>query len=337
MTTTLLELPAAQAGSGITYRRYRGLEELPGMAAANARLRTHVNLLEPIDLDAMHHRYTHLVNSDPLVDCVIAERDGATVGYGRVEWHDLVDGDRIYDITTVVEPAVWDLGIARALTGWGEDRLRTIAADNPSVRRAWFSLVVFDGDFELERTSLARGYTAVRWSAEMLRPTLGRIDEPVLPDGYQLRSPAEDELPAVFQMQVEAFAEHWGEAEADEQDISDWVDDPRFRRDLVVVAWANDEPAACVWNVVETLDDGSRRGLLEAVSTHPAHRRRGLARAAILRSLNLLRGEGATSAYLGVDTDNHNRASALYESCGFRKVSGSVSYRKPFSGQEPSP
>ena len=159
----------------------------------------------------------------------------------------------------------------------------------------------------------------------------------MLPDGYLLRSPTEDELPAVFAMQVEAFAEHWGEAEAHEQSISDWIDDPQFRRDLVVVAWAGDEPAACVSNVVETLADGSRRGLLDAVSTHPAHRRRGLARAAILRSLALLRDEGATSAYLGVDTDNHNRASALYESCGFRKVSGSVAYRKPFTGQEPAP
>ena len=27
----------------------------------------------------MRHRYTHLVNSDPAVDCIIVERDGATV------------------------------------------------------------------------------------------------------------------------------------------------------------------------------------------------------------------------------------------------------------------
>ena len=47
--------------------------------------------------------------------------------------------------------------------------------------------------------------------------------------------------------------------------------------------------------------------------------------------------EGATSAYLGVDTDNHNRATALYESCGFRMASQSTAYRKPFSRQEPAP
>jgi ribosomal protein S18 acetylase RimI-like enzyme len=337
MTTTTLEPPAAPAGGRITYRRYRGLEDIPGMAAANARLRTHVGLLEPIDVDAMLHRYTHLVNSDPLRDCVIAERDGATVGYCRVEWHDLVDGDRIHDITLVVDPAAWGNGIGGAFSGWAEERLREVAAERPSGRRAWFAQFVFDGDDEAERTVLARGYTAVRWNAEMLRSTLDAIEEPVLPDGYLLRAPTQDELRAVFRMGVEAFAEHWGSSEAHEHDLAEWVDDPRFRRDLVVVAWAGLEPAACVSNMVETQPDGSLRGLLDSVSTHPRHRRRGLARAAILRSLRLLRDEGATSAYLGVDLDNHNRASELYESCGFRTVSGSAAYRKPFSRQEPAP
>ena len=336
MTTTTLPLPTAVAGSGITYRRYRGLEDLGGMCTANARLRTHVGLLEPIDLEAIRHRYTHLVNSDPLVDCLLAERNGTTVGYTRVEWHDLVDGDRVYDITSIVEPAAWGLGIAGRFLGWAEDRLREVAAAHPSDRRAWFAQFVLDGDVEQEQAALARGYTAVRWNAEMLRPDLEAIEEPVLPGGYTLRTPTADELPAVFAMIVEAFAEHWGSHEPDEDELSDWVDDPRFRRDLVVVAWDGDRPAACVSNVVETLPDGTLRGLLDSVSTHPAHRRRGLARAAILRSLRLLRDEGATSAYLGVDTDNHNRAFALYESAGFRQVSGSAAYRKPFSRQEPA-
>ena len=71
--------------------------------------------------------------------------------------------------------------------------------------------------------------------------------------------------------------------------------------------------------------------------THPGHRRLGLARAAIVRSLELLRAEGALSAYLGVDTDNHNRALALYESCGFRVASTSTAYRRPMPATEDRP
>lgn len=338
MTTTLTPPPVPPAGSGIAYRPYRGLADVAGMGAANARLRRSVGLLEPIDVAAMEHRYTHLVNSDPLTDCVIVERDGATAGYARVEWHDLTDGDRLYESTLVVEPAASGLGITDALLDWCEARLREMATGHETTRRSWFGSFVFDGVEELEASLLAHGYEAVRWDAEMLRPDLDDLPEPAAPDGYTLRIPAKAELPAVFEMLVLAFAEHWGEYEAEEQRFDDWVDDPRFRRDLVVLAWApGDRPAAAVLNLLEAAPDGSVRGLLDGVATHPDHRRRGLARACIAASLRLLRDEGATSAYLGVDTDNHNRALALYESCGFRVASGSASYRKPFGGRGSRP
>jgi hypothetical protein len=104
-TTATVAPPAAPAGSCAVVRRWRGLDDIDGMAAANARLRAHIGLLEPIEPEAMRHRYTHLVNSDPASDCIVVERDGATRGYARVEWHDLVDGSRIYAI--VLRISAW--------------------------------------------------------------------------------------------------------------------------------------------------------------------------------------------------------------------------------------
>jgi len=92
-----------------------------------------------------------------------------------------------------------------------------------------------------------------------------------------------------------------------------------------------------VSNLLEVAADGTVRGLLDSVCTHPGHRRRGLARAAVTESLRRLRDAGASSAYLGVDTQNQNQAAALYESCGFRIASRSTTYRKPFDGVEGSP
>ena len=165
----------------------------------------------------------------------------------------------------------------------------------------------------------------------MLRPDLEAIEDVPLADGYTLRSPTTDELPAVFEMAVEAFAEHWGEYEGSDQQYRGWVEDPRFRLDLVVVAWRGrraggrgDQPARRPSRTARV------RGLLDSVCTGTRHRRLGLARAAITESLRRLRAVGASSAYLGVDTDNHNRALALYESCGFRVASQDTSYRKPF-------
>lgn len=340
MTTETLvpPLPAAAPGSGITWRRFRDLDaDLPGMAAANQRMRDRTGMLEPITTESMRHGYTHLVNSDPRTDCIIVELDGVTAGYARAEWHDLTDGDRVYELTTVVEPAAWGLGVADAMLEWGEARLRAIARDNPSDRRSWFGNYAFGDNAEVADALVRRGYVAVRWDAEMLRPDLDDISDAAVPEGYELRTPEPDELPLVHDMAVAAFAEHWGEWDADEQSYAEWVEDPDFRRDLVVVAFAPDgRPAAYVGNVLEAMPDGTIRGLLDSVATHPDHRRRGLARAAILESLRRLRDAGASSAYLGVDTDNHNRALALYESCGFRKASSATNYRKPFTPEDPA-
>jgi ribosomal protein S18 acetylase RimI-like enzyme len=326
--------PVAPPGSGATFRRWHGIEDVEGMAAANARLRDHIGVLEPIDVAAMIHRYTHLVNSDPAVDCILVERDGAIRGYARVEWHDLVDGDRIYDSTLVLEPSAWGLGLAEAMLAWSEGRAAELAREHPTDRRSHLANYLLEGDRSLEAALLAAGYTAVRWDAEMLRPHMDDLPEAVLEDGYTLRPPEPEELPAVHAMMVEAFADHWGEYVGSDFPIDEWVEDPRFRRELVVVAWRGDEPASVVCNIVEPRPDGSLRGLFDSVCTHPRHRRQGLARAVIARSLELLRAEGAGSAYLGVDTDNQNRALALYESCGFHRVSTSVNYRRPMPATE---
>jgi ribosomal protein S18 acetylase RimI-like enzyme len=329
-------IPSVPAGSGATFRRWRGLDDIPGMAAANARLRVHVGLLEPIDVDAMRHRYTHLVNSDPDVDMILVERDGAVRGYARAEWHDLVEGSRVYDNLVVLEPSAWGLGIAEAMLAWCGARSLELAREHPTDRPAFLGSYGFGGDANLELALASHGYTAARWDAEMLRPTMDDLPPVELADGYELRAPEEAELRSVHAMMTRAFAEHWGEWEGADFVFEEWADDPRFRRELVVVAWRDGEPAAVVSNKLETLADGSTRGLLDSVCTDPGHRRRGLARAAIARSLEILRSEGATAAYLGVDTDNHNRALALYESCGFRVVSTSTAYRKPITGLEVS-
>lgn len=334
-TTATVPPPTAPAGSGARFRRWRGLDDIDGMAAANGRLRAQIGLLEPIEPEAMRHRYTHLVNSDPATDCIVVERDGATRGYARVEWHDLVDGSRIYDTVVVLEPACWGLGLSEAMLAWCEDRSRELAREHPTTRPAFFQAYAFGGDEAAVAANEALGYVAVRWDAEMLRPDLGDIPVIPLADGYTLRTPEPDELPAVHAMMVASFQEHWGEAEAGDWHLEEWIEDPRFRRDLVVVAWLRSEPVACVTNLLEPAPDGTVRGLLDSVCTHPQHRRLGLARACIARSLELLRAAGAGSAYLGVDTDNHNQALTLYESCGFRVASRSATYRRPF--QEPRP
>jgi mycothiol synthase len=336
-STTTLVPPPAVPGSGVTYRRYRGPEDLAGMGEANQRLRSRCGQLEPVDLEAMRHRYTHLVNSDPLVDCVVAEIGGRIVGYTRTEWQDLTDGDRVYDATVLAEPDAWGLGVTDTLLAWAESRLRETARTLPDDRRAWFATSTFDGHEELTECLAARGYAQVRWDAEMVRPSMDDLPEVSLPEGYAIRAVRPDDMPSVTAMVVEAFHEHWGESESSGNELSEWIDDPRFDIGLVTVVWHGEEPAACVSVQLHDHADGGVIAYVDGVSTHPAHRRRGLARAALADSLRRVAARGVTRAYLGVDTDNQNQAYDLYEHAGFRKVAGSTSWRKPFTHEEPAP
>lgn len=320
-------------GPGVVLRPWRGMDEIPAMAAANRRLRAHVGRLEPVEDAVLAHAYATLVRSDPARDLRIVDVAGSVAGYVRAEWRDLVAGERAYDLTVVVEPAAWGRGIADAALAWGIGRCGALAAENPSDRPAVLTSWAFGGDAELVPALEARGYEAWRHDAEMLRPDLAAIETHDPAPGYTLRIPDEAELPAVFAMFVEAFREHWGEAEGEEDRFDAWRGDPRFRRDLLVVAWAPDgSPVACVQNMLEPRPDGTVIGLLDSVATHPGHRRRGLARAAIAESLRRLRDAGAGAAYLGVDLGNHNEAAALYEACGFRLAARSAEYRRSAEG-----
>jgi len=327
--TATLALPSIE---GVTFRLYRGLDDVPGMAAANSRYRERFGVLEAVDVDSMRNHYAHLENCDPTTDCLIVEIDGQVAGYARCEWHDLYDGDRTFDTTALVEPAAWGRGITLVLLEWSERRLREIAASLPAVGRSWCSTEVFGTDEEPMHAARELGYEVARPWAEMLRPTL---DDPLpderLPDGYRFRTFGADDRRAVWEMLDRSFVEHWGEWRQGDEAYEEWVNDPRQDVRLYVGATDGVDIASVVLNVLERLPDGALRGELSAIATLPAHRRRGLARACIARSLRLLREEGATSAWLGVDMLNENQALTLYESCGFRVATRGYSLRRPFT------
>ena len=135
--------------SGITWRPTGVRTTSPAWSRWRHGSASRLGLTRGINLAAMEHQFAHLVNSDPLTDCLVAERDGVTTGYTRTEWHDLVEGDRIHDITAVVDPDAWGLGIAAtSLLAWSEGRLRVIARTHPRDRRCWYTAYAYDGDDE---------------------------------------------------------------------------------------------------------------------------------------------------------------------------------------------
>jgi ribosomal protein S18 acetylase RimI-like enzyme len=141
----------------------------------------------------------------------------------------------------------------------------------------------------------------------------------------------------IWDAHQEAFRDHWGYREATEEEYQGWLTSPTFDASLWQVAWApgasgrSDQVAGMVLNFIphdENAVLGLKRGWTDPISVRRPWRKIGLAKALILRSLKLLKAQGMTEAMLGVDMQNPNGALQLYESCGFKPMRRSTTYRK---------
>jgi mycothiol synthase len=323
---------ARPAIPGLRFRHFAGPEDYPGMAGANMAARREAAVEESVTADRLATLYGHLSNCDRDRDLLIVELDGRIVGYSRVYWTDQTDGSRTYEQICLVDPGVRGRGIGAALLRWGEDRAREIAADHPDDRPRWHGADLWEGDVRAERLLRRNEYAPVRTFYEMLRPDLEDIPVAVVPEGFEIRPVGHEHLRDLFEASGKAFRDHWGTVEDDEESFARFALDDRTDPALYVVAFAGDEIAGAVLNVIDDEENSlfdRRRGLLDSVFVRRPYRQRGLGRAIVLRSLAVLRERGMTSANLGVDTENPNAALHLYESCGFQRVRSSTAWRKP--------
>ena len=170
----------------------------------------------------------------------------------------------------------------------------------------------------------------------MVRPTMDDIPDSPLPDGLVVRAVAEAERRTIWEAARDAFRDHrdeqewteadWATFQGDFPDVTPWV-----------IAFDGDDVAGGIWNRIDEKENayhGRQRGALQTVWTGARWRRRGLAKALIVRSLVVLRDRGMTSAALDVDGANPNQAMTLYEDVGFEIAATELEWRRPFAAGE---
>ncbi|KDN17545.1 GNAT family N-acetyltransferase [Amycolatopsis rifamycinica] len=234
------------------------------------------------------------------------------------------------------------------LVAWGRAELpRRVRRDDGSVKDitgAYLAYQVDPGHAELvddvigwcektaagvERTVLpaaADAHGLRRWAAHGYEPDapdawsqlnereLTDVEQPALPAGFSFRTASEVPPEAVVQAHVDAWtptsytvASYFGVRQA-----------PGYRGDLHVLVEAPDGTMAC--SAILWLDEVNATVEFEPVGTHPAYRRRGLARAMLLHGMHLAAAAGArhaTVACMGEPAP----ARELYYSVGFRAFS----------------
>lgn len=328
-----LAVLSAPAVPGLSFRNYRGEEDLPAMLRVYTAVHDNDGLEEVTTLDQLKLNYATLVNCDPRRDLVLAEVDREVVAYARVFWNELVEGGRSYENFGFVHPAWRRRGIGGTMHRHNEARLREIAAEHRDVEPKLFGSEGVDTDAGNSALLLGNGYTAARFFYDMVAPSLEGIAAPPMPESIELRPATRDQYRAIWDGSAEAFRDHWGEQEWTEEDWSRFDANPDHTdSSLWRVGWAGDEVAGVIITYPQTEENeryGRERVYVAMVSVRRPSRRLGLARALLANSLVGARDAGFTSASLGVDANSPTGATALYESLGFAPEKTFTAYRKP--------
>ncbi|MBN2005618.1 MAG: GNAT family N-acetyltransferase [Anaerolineae bacterium] len=328
-----IALPRVPDIAGLKFRKFQGESDFPVMLAIihgseEADRDEPTSTLEDIQRD-----YTHLVNCNPYQDMIMAEVNGKVIGYGRVFWMELGDGDRIYGHFVHLLPAWRKYGIRQTMLQYNELRAREIAAGHPKTNARWFEAWASEHEHDWREVLLTADYRPVRYGYQMVRPDLENIPDLPLPAGLEVRPVGPEQYRQVWEAAQEAFRDHWGYSDDEwaDENYTSWMEWPDFEPRLWQVAWDKDEVAGMILNFINRNENQQYqrlRGYTETICVRRPWRRLGLARALIARSLRLLKDEGMAEACLGVDAQNPNGARHLYESMGFQTTKEYTTYRK---------
>ncbi len=225
-------------------------------------------------------------------------------------------------------------GIGRALLRWAERHAASQVArgDTPEPD---LPHVLGLGALETIPAAMAfaasTDYVPIRYGFQMRRP----LDEPIpdfsLPPGIELRPVREEDHRKIWDADTEAFLDHFEPRDRDEGDFEATFSFPGLDTSMWRVAWDGDEVVGSVMNAIfpeENARTGDSMGWLEHVSVRKAWRGRGVAKALIVSSLQVLCDKGLEIAALGVDAENPTGALALYEGLGFRPHQKWINHRK---------
>jgi len=246
-----------------------------------------------------------------------------------------LDSRRVF-LWGVTHPEHRGRGIGTAIQAWGIARAEEILADQPAglLRLVeTFKEVRLAGAVALHE---AAGFRPARWYFDMRRDL--REPLPAMPDLGSLRlvayeAPLAQPLLAIHN---EAFRDHWGsEPLTPEIWNREFVGDPFFRGDLSFVVLEGEEIAGYSVNYVVESDweaTGVREGWVGQLGVRRPWRKRGVATALLVRSMEAFRAAGLEAATLGVDAENPTGALGVYERVGFRPIRRSVRLQRPYGG-----
>jgi mycothiol synthase len=329
-----LEITGAPPIPGLRFRYFQGESDYPKILDVFNACREVDEIEYAMTIEGIAHNYEHLERCNPFTDMIFAEVDGQPIAYSRVGWFLEGSGDYIYYALGWIKPEWRRKGLGTAILKHNERHIRKIATEHPAEAQKYFQ-----NDHEGQQVGVAallkaNGYQEVRWGYRMTRPTGDPLPEAPLPPGMKVRPVTEADIRPIWEAAHEAFSESWGFAPATEEGYQRWISGLYFDPSLWKVAWDGKQVAGMVLNFVDTdynREYGIQRGWTDPICVRKPWRRRGLARALLVQSIEMFRQMCFDETALGVDTQNPNHALDLYAGVGYKMIREGITYRKPLA------
>lgn len=323
------------AEDGLSFRCPAGEQDAEALAAIHAG-RAVRDAIDPLSMlesvptvEELHTRLAQLSAEGQLERWLIAEIAGQAVGYSLIDsWHD-EDNLWVYLILGWVLPDWRGHGIGTALLRWGQQAVRRLAAlENPG---EVFEFAGSAGIAQIDASNLllnegfSVGYSDIEMSLDPAAP----LGDCPLPAGVELRPAVSEHIPLIADSIAEAYrhefpGNRFRSTQMEAAGQAEWYSSPVHDRTLWQVAW---DGARVVGQVLPMIERG--RGIIDEVSVRPGWRRKGLARALLIRGLRALRSRDVGVIRLITVAGFPTRARDLYASVGFRVVNEFRRYRKP--------
>ncbi|MEM2891018.1 MAG: GNAT family N-acetyltransferase [Thermoplasmata archaeon] len=322
--------------SGLSFRRYRGLSDVPAMVAAmnESLMADLVDLV--IDEGEFRLDIERPVNMNPLTDILIVEGDGRIVGHTTATWRRKLDGVRVYSHYAHLLPEWRERGVREAMVRWAERRIVAKARRHPRNLTKRIETYANSADNDWKRVLVGEGYTESWHIFEMVRDKLDDVPDMPLPEGIEVRPVRPEHYRKIWEASKEALMDErsYLEERHNEDAYRKFFSSPMFMPELWQIAWDGDEVVGGVHNYINKEENralGRNWGHTERIFVRRAWRNRGVAKALIARSLRVLRQAGADKATLDVDSENPSGALRLYEAMGYRSEMHFTLYKKELS------
>lgn len=273
--------------------------------------------------------YTARPNFDPCTQSWFAEKDGQTIGTAECYWFDLpLEKRRVFRVIIYWRKEWFGTPLPDLLFELSESKCRDMAGAMATDLELVFSSWTMKQAQARHAVFKDHGYQDVRYFFTMTRDCGEAVGHYPLPEGIVIRGAEESENRKVFDAFNEAFHDHWGYAERNDEDFIAWRQGRHFQPELWKIAWQGDQVCGTVLNYVDEAENEEfqrKRGYTETITVRRKWRGKGIAKAIIAESIRMFTAMGMEECALGVDADNLSGALKLYQSLGFKETEDQTS------------